>query len=67
MKINHCHLEKMKESVEMRKIGKTVRFVYDSSMPIDQLQYLMKALKLQPGENIIPGGIYHNFKDTFLK
>ncbi|WP_070138040.1 polyphosphate kinase 1 [Crocinitomix algicola] len=61
--ISKSYLEKMKESVEMRKVGETVRFVYDSSMPIDQLQYLMDALKLQPGENIIPGGVYHNFRD----
>lgn len=61
--ISKSYLEKMKDSVEMRKEGETVRFVYDSAMPIDQLQYLMKALDLQPGENIIPGGTYHNFKD----
>lgn len=61
--ISKSYLEKMKDSVEMRKMGETVRFVYDSSMPIDQLQYLMDALKLKPGENIIPGGTYHNFKD----
>lgn len=61
--ISKSYLEKMAESVEMRKIGQTVRFVYDSAMPIDQLQYLMDALKLKPGENIIPGGTYHNFRD----
>lgn len=61
--ISKSYLAKMEESVEMRKEGDTVRFVYDSSMPIDQLQYLMDALKLKPGGNIIPGGIYHNFKD----
>ena len=61
--ISKSYLEKMKDSVEMRKEGDTVRFVYDSAMPIDQLQYLMKALDLQPGENIIPGGTYHNFRD----
>ena len=64
--ISKSYLEKMKESVEMRKECDTVRFVYDSAMPIDQLQYLMDALKLQPGGNIIPGGTYHNFKD-FMK
>ena len=61
--ISKSYLEKMKESVEMRKVGDTVRFVYDSAMPIDQLQYLMDAMKLKPGENIIPGGTYHNFRD----
>lgn len=61
--ISKSYLEKMAESVEMRKTGQTVRFVYDSAMPIDQLQYLMDALQLKPGENIIPGGTYHNFRD----
>lgn len=61
--ISKSYLEKMKESVEMRKEGDTVRFVFDSAMPIDQLQYLMEALDLKAGENIIPGGVYHNFKD----
>lgn len=64
--ISKSYLDQMKDSVEMRKEGDTVRFVYDSAMPIDQLQYLMDSLKLLPGENIIPGGTYHNFKD-FMK
>ena len=61
--ISKSYLEKMKESVEMRKAGETVRFVFDAAMPIDQLQYLMEALGLKAGENIIPGGTYHNFRD----
>ncbi|MFT5823843.1 MAG: polyphosphate kinase [Crocinitomix sp.] len=61
--ISKSYLEKMKDSIEMRKVGDTVRFVFDAAMPIDQLQYLMHELGLKPGENIIPGGTYHNFKD----
>jgi polyphosphate kinase len=61
--ISKSFLDKMKESVEMRKEGATVRFVYDSSMPIDLLNYLMHAQGLKAGENMIPGGRYHNFKD----
>lgn len=61
--ISKSYLEKMKDSVEMRKSGETVRFVYDSAMPVDLLEYLMEALNLKPGQNIIPGGPYHNFKD----
>lgn len=61
--ISKSFLEKMKESVEMRKEGRTVRFVYDSAMPLDLLNYLMHAQGLEAGENIIPGGRYHNFKD----
>lgn len=61
--ISKSFIEKMRDSIEMRKLGETVRFVYDSSMPIDLLRYLMNSLKLEAGENIIPGGRYHNFKD----
>jgi len=61
--ISKSFIEKMRDSIEMRKMGETVRFVYDSSMPIDLLRYLMNSLKLEAGENIIPGGRYHNFKD----
>ena len=61
--ISKSFIEKMRESIELRKLGETVRFVYDSSMPIDLLRYLMNSLKLEAGENIIPGGRYHNFKD----
>ncbi|MEO9532191.1 MAG: polyphosphate kinase 1 [Crocinitomicaceae bacterium] len=61
--ISKSFLEKMKDSVEMRKEGKTVRFVYDKAMPLDVLNYLMAAQGLEAGENIIPGGRYHNFKD----
>jgi polyphosphate kinase len=61
--ISKSFLEKMRESVEMRKAGDTVRFVYDSAMPVDMLTYFMEAQKLKAGENIIPGGRYHNFKD----
>lgn len=61
--ISKSFIEKMQDSIEMRKLGETVRFVYDSSMPIDLLRYMMNSLKLEAGENIIPGGRYHNFKD----
>ena len=61
--ISKSFIDKMRDSVEMRKLGETVRFVYDASMPIDLLRYLMSLLKLKAGENIIPGGRYHNFKD----
>lgn len=59
-------VEKMEKSIENRKKGDPVRFVYDASMPADLLSFLMKGLDLRPGENIIPGGRYHNFKD-FMK
>ena len=47
--ISKSFIEKMRDSIEMRKLGETVRFVYDSSMPIDLLRYLMYSLKLEAG------------------
>ncbi|MDX1349073.1 MAG: polyphosphate kinase 1 [Putridiphycobacter sp.] len=61
--ISQSFLEKMKKSVELRKEGDPVRMVYDASIPIDLLHYLIDKLDLLVGENIIPGGKYHNFKD----
>jgi len=63
MDISKSFYQKMKKSVAQRKEGDPVRMVYDSSMPIDLLTYLIKELDLTAGENIIPGGRYHNFKD----
>lgn len=56
-------LQKMRKSLQKRKKGKQVRFVYDSSMPIDLFDYLIGDVKKKDNENIIPGGRYHNFKD----
>lgn len=61
--ISKSYLEKMQDSIEERQRGETVRFVYDAAMPTDMLRYLMDRQNLQAGENIIPGGRYHNFKD----
>ena len=47
-------LKKMKDSVEMRKSGETVRFVYDASMPLDLLEYLMEALNLKTWAEYYP-------------
>ena len=61
--ISRSFLEKMKKSVKLRKEGDPVRMVYDASIPIDLLHHLIDQLDLLVGENIIPGGRYHNFKD----
>jgi polyphosphate kinase len=66
MDISKSFYQKMKKSVAQRKEGEPVRMVYDASMPIDLLNYLINKLNLTAGENIIPGGKYHNFKD-FMK
>lgn len=56
-------VEKITKSLKKRKKGEPVRFVYDKDIPSDLLDSLMKRLKLTHGENVIPGGRYHNFRD----
>jgi polyphosphate kinase len=55
--------EKIEKSLKQRRKGDPVRFVYDSKMPRDLLNFLLKSLDLTMGNNTIPGGRYHNFKD----
>jgi len=58
--------DKIERSVKNRKFGLPVRFVYDQKIPKDLLEFLLAKLDLKKGENTIPGGRYHNFKD-FMK
>lgn len=61
--ISKSFMEKMALSLEKRKRGNTVRFVYDSGMPEDLLHFFTKKMELTNRDNIIAGGRYHNFKD----
>lgn len=56
-------VDKLEHSIKKRKKGEPVRFIYDQSMPKDLLQFIMKGLRLEDNDHIIPGGRYHNFKD----
>ena len=56
-------IQKIEKSIKQRKKGIPVRFVYDSKMPKDLLDFLLNSLNLKFGLNTIPGGRYHNFKD----
>lgn len=64
--INSTLLEKMEKSIKKRRLGSPVRFVYDDAMPKDLLELIIKNLGIKLGQNTIPGGRYHNFKD-FVK
>jgi len=63
--VSQSLIEKMSKSVDKRKSGQYVRFLYDAEMPGDLLDFLLKRLKLDSKEkdNIIPGSRYHNKKD----
>ncbi len=54
--------QKVQESLDRRKTGAPVRFVYDRNMPEDFRALILKRLAV-PEEACIPGGRYHNFKD----
>ncbi len=61
--ISVSFLNKVRQSIANRKEGRATRFLYDENMPQDLLEYLMLRNNLEKGDNLIPGGRYHNFKD----
>ncbi|MDW7731612.1 MAG: polyphosphate kinase 1 [Methanolobus sp.] len=61
--VTKSFFEKVSESLEERKKGQPVRFVYDRDMPYYLLDFTLKRLDIQKFENLVPGGKYHNAKD----
>ncbi len=61
--ISKSFMEKMSSSLKKRKVGKPVRLLYDREMPEDLREFIYKKMKIDPEENAIPGGRYHNHKD----
>jgi polyphosphate kinase len=61
--VSKSWMEKISRSVKMRKKGHPVRITYDENIPQDLLRYILKKIKLNEPEYLIPGGRYHNFKD----
>jgi polyphosphate kinase len=61
--ISESYIDKLSHSLQQRKWGTPVRFIYDREMPEDLLKILTKKLKFGPDDVIIPANRYHNFKD----
>jgi polyphosphate kinase len=61
--ISEGYIEKLSKSLQQRKRGTPVRFIYDRTMPEDLLKIITKKLKFGPDDVIIPSNRYHNFKD----
>lgn len=61
--LSRSFLEKISKSVALRSAGDPVRFVYDSTIHKDTLEYLMDKMKIDNTDSIIPGGRYHNRRD----
>lgn len=57
-------IEKVSKSLQKRKAGQPVRFVFDGEMPESMRRFVIRKLKLSPeASDFSPGGRYHNFKD----
>ncbi len=61
--ISESYIEKLSRSLQQRKHGTPVRFIYDREMPAEMLKIVTRLLNFGPDDVIIPGDRYHNFKD----
>jgi polyphosphate kinase len=61
--ISESYIDKLSKSLQLRKKGTPVRFVFDRNMPAELLRLLTKKLNLGDDDVLIPGDRYHNFKD----
>ncbi|MEZ4857757.1 MAG: polyphosphate kinase 1 [Flavobacteriaceae bacterium] len=61
--LSRSFLEKISKSVANRSSGDPVRFVYDSEIARDTLDYLLDKMGIDAMDSLIPGGRYHNRRD----
>ena len=62
--ISKSYLERISESIQERYSGHPVRFVYDSKIPNDTLDFILKKINIDTEtDSVIPGGKYHNRRD----
>jgi polyphosphate kinase len=64
--ISESYIEKLSKSLQQRKKGTPVRFIYDRCLPDDLLKIITRKLNFGADDVIIPSNRYHNFKD-FMK
>lgn len=61
--ISESYIENVLRSLQQRKKGTPVRFIYDHEMPDDLLKLVTKKLNLGKDDVMISGSRYHNLKD----
>lgn len=61
--ISKSLIEKIEKSVEARKKGDPVRFVYDEGINEELFNFLTQKINMKDEDNKIAGGRYHNFRD----
>ena len=61
--LSKSFIEKLSTSIEDRRKGEPVRFVYDKMIDKDTLQFLLEKMGIMKTDSVIPGGRYHNRRD----
>lgn len=61
--ISTTFLESVEKSLEKRKKGEALRFIYDAEMPKEYLNFLVKKMNLDKETHVVGSVRYHNFKD----
>lgn len=61
--LSKSFIDKISSSVEHRKVGDPVRFVYDKRIGKDTLRFLKEKMNVEDTDSVIPGGRYHNRRD----
>jgi len=57
-------MEKIAKSLDNREVGDTSRFIYESNLSLDTLEFLKHQLSFSENESMV-GGSYHNLFDLF--
>lgn len=55
-------VKKIRKQIKKRNLGLPSRFLYDSRMPLDMLDFLSVTYGLKK-EDLVSGGVYHNMHD----
>ncbi|MCL2012069.1 MAG: polyphosphate kinase 1 [Cystobacterineae bacterium] len=61
--VSKSMLQKMEQSIHLRKDGRPIRLIYDDEMPKDLLDTIAKKLKLKNQEQLEAGGRYRRMRD----
>lgn len=61
--ISESYIDKLSKSLQKRKHGTPVRFIYDRTLPPEFLKIITKKLHFGPEDVTVPGNRYHNLKD----
>ncbi len=64
--ISESYIDKLSKSLQQRKKGTPVRFIYDRCIPPDLLKIIKQKLNIGSDDVVIASNRYHNFKD-FMK